>query len=469
MHGCAALAAWRWFGKMYRPETAAALGLALAVNWTWGRTGGAIQSEPLYLLLSQLAVLGAVATARRGGARAGMALGALLAACVLTRHVAAALAAAVVLELLIRRRVPAALSAAFASAMLLAPWAVWLRSVRENTQAGLIGRGNLIGLVATQAFFYLQRLPDAIAGPFVEIATVFGRSKVVAAGATAWAALATGLLVVGWARSFRNPRRRLAALISACTLALLLIWPFTEAGRFLIPLVPCLLVGATEGLTACLKRLPRRAGFPPLNPPPQGGRAHSAPSPLAGEDRGGGSSGWTLRSRHALTAVAKAARLRRPRVMAAWLMLAASLPYALYALTTDRAKAQRRTHAGFDAACSWIAREGDVPGPVLTRHPGEVYWQTGRRAVVPDNPEAIEATIERFGVAYLLVDEERYANAPASSLAAFVGRHPRRAREVWRSDGGRSSVAVFVVAPPSPSLLTPAEPQRRGASNVSRP
>jgi len=46
----------------------------------------------------------------------------------------------------------------------------------------------------------------------------------------------------------RTPRRRLAGLIALFTLALLLVWPFTEAGRFLFPIVPFLLVGATEAL-----------------------------------------------------------------------------------------------------------------------------------------------------------------------------------------------------------------------------
>jgi hypothetical protein len=60
----ATLASWRWFRTMYPPRTALVLGLALACNWTWGRTGGAIQSEPLFLLLGQLALL---AASRAGG------------------------------------------------------------------------------------------------------------------------------------------------------------------------------------------------------------------------------------------------------------------------------------------------------------------------------------------------------------------------------------------------------------------
>ena len=90
-------------------------------------------------------------------------------------------------------------------------------------------------------------------------------------------------------RPLRNPRRRLAGLIAFLTLALLLVWPFTEAGRFLIPLVPFLLVGATEGLA---------------QPDVLGGN-QTAPR------LGGG------------------------------IVLAVSIPYAAYAVATGRAAAQR--------------------------------------------------------------------------------------------------------------------------------
>ena len=46
----AVLLAWRWFRTLYPPRPAFLLALALALNWTWGRVGGAIQSEPLYIL-----------------------------------------------------------------------------------------------------------------------------------------------------------------------------------------------------------------------------------------------------------------------------------------------------------------------------------------------------------------------------------------------------------------------------------
>src|SRR5262249_6310361 len=55
----ATLLAFLWFRRLGPPRMAFFLGLALAVNWMWGRTGGEIQSEPLFLLLSQAALLAA--------------------------------------------------------------------------------------------------------------------------------------------------------------------------------------------------------------------------------------------------------------------------------------------------------------------------------------------------------------------------------------------------------------------------
>jgi len=398
----ATLAAWRWFAALYGPGVAGPLGLALAANWAWDRTGGAIQSEPLFLLLGQAALLlaAAVGAGRRRGLGAGLGLGALLAGAALTRHVGVALAAAVVVDLLVRRRRRReAVAAAVAAAALVSPWVAWLAWVRVDTQAGHLGGPGLPGRVVSQAAFYGRRIPDALTGPFVEAATVFQRRAAVAAAADLWAALATGLVLLGLALCLRSTRRRLAGLWAFATLALLLVWPFTEAGRFLIPLVPALLVGAVEGL------------------------------------------GFGLR---------KGLRFRpgRARRAAAWLVLTASLPYSIYALASDRAGAQRRTHADFDAACRWIARPDSParPGPVLTRHPGEVYWQTGRQALAASgpSPDSVARDVRTWRVAYLLIDGDRYAGAPEGPLPAFAAARPDAVRLVW--SGG--AVRVYEVTPP---------------------
>ena len=115
-----------------------------------------------------------------------------------------------------------------------------------------------------------------------------------------------------------DARRRQAGLIVATTLPLLLVWPFTEAGRFLIPLVPCLLIELVEGLAPLLHR----------------------------------------RS------------VRRARTWAAGLVLAASIPYAAYALTTHRAEARENAFADFDAACAWLAATSGAEWPRSVPAPG---------------------------------------------------------------------------------------------------
>jgi hypothetical protein len=413
----AVLLAWRWFLTIYPRRVALMLGLALAVNWTWGRVGGSIQSEPFYILWELLAVLVAVQARRRGGLAIGIVLGFVLAACVLTRHVGGCLVAAVFLDLGLRRQWRTLWPAGLAVLVLILPWAGWLAAVRRNTQAGLLVQQDLAAQIVGQVVFYFQRLPDQITGPIVEVGTAFSRSAAVAvrvnswaAAATRWllrgrqidavamlvnlwAAAATAVMIWGWTKTLRIPRRRLAGLIALLTLVLLLVWPFQEAGRFLIPLVPFLLVGATEGLA------------------------------------------------HLMTLMG----MRRPRDWAAGVVLLVSIPYAAYAIATGRAAAQQRIHADFDAACYWIARDAPRPGLILTSHPGEVFWQTGRQAVgwdLPD-PEAIDQLIDRLGIAYLLIDEDRYANAADNPLVKYVRRYPDRVDLVWSRSRGMSSIQIW--------------------------
>ena len=204
-------------------------------------------------------------------------------------------------------------------------------------------------------------------------------------------------MVWGWVRTLRSPRRRLAGIVAFTTLTLLVVWPFTEAGRFLIPLVPFLLIGLTEGLAEVIARF----------------------------------------------------KIRRPRDWAAGIVLAVSIPYSAYSIINGRAEAQRRIHADFDAACQWISHQETHPGPVLTRHPGEVFWQTGRPAVEPDSadPDAIGRLIDRLGVRYLLIDKNRYVNATASPLDQYVERYPARVAPVWSASRDNASVRVFEIQP----------------------
>ncbi len=394
----AAVATWAWLRRRDRRAPAILLGLAVAVNWAWGRTGGSIQSEPLALLLGASALLASDRAARRGDLGSGALLGLLTGAGVLVRHAGAAMAAALLADLLIRGRFRAAAAGLVAAAVVVAPWAAWVAIAPAPSQADLVPHGGLGAIVGSNALFYMRRLPDALAGPIVEVGTVFAPRF--AAAADVVGAVGTGVMLAGLALAAQRQRRRPIALATLATLALLLLWPFTEAGRFLIPMVPGLVVGAAEAVG----RAARRRGF------------------------------------------------RRPRTWAAGLVLAASLPYPLYAIASGRAAAARSAHAEFDAACGWIARRADRPGPLLTRYPGEAFWQTGRPGIAPPEgatPAELERLIADRGVAYLLIDAGRFAAATADPLARLVADRPGRYPRAWppAADGGRPAVAVFAVGP----------------------
>lgn len=376
---------WRWFGRLYPAGVAWALGLALACNWRWQRDGGAIRSEPLFCLWTALVLPASGRAARRPGTASGVVVGLLLGAAVLTRQVGIGLVAACAADLGSRRGGRAtAIAALGACALLVAPWVGWQREVGRGTQVELVRRSGLAALVAGQALFYARRIPDQIVGPLVEVGTVFRPGWAVPV--TLGALVGTGVVGLGWMRCLRSGRRRLAGLVPLATLGLLLLWPFTEAGRFLVPLVPFLLIGALEGLAAAGARL----------------------------------------------------GLRAARRRAAWLLVMAAVPYSAYSAWSDRAGAALRAHRDFDAACAWIARHGMRTGPVLTRYPAEVFWQTARKSVEPpgsEDPGAIDRVVERFCVAYILVDEGRFARAARDPLARYAAARAGLLTKRWGSGG----------------------------------
>jgi hypothetical protein len=367
------------------------------------------------MLLSQVTIVAAVRTAARGGVRRALALGGLLAASLLTRQIAIGLVLAVLVDLGLRRRWSTALSAAAVTALVLSPWLFWLVVVgaEQRTQAELLfaGSSGFPGRIVSQALFYLQRIPDQITGPVIEVATVIRRTPDWERLANLWAGVFSGMVIAGWFVALSRLRRRLAGLIPMMTLPLLLIWPYTEAGRFLIPLVPCLLIGAVEGMCGLVRWGNRCFGLDVSN--------------------------------------------RQASFSAAVLLLVISLPYSAYSMLAGRARARDVGNRGFDAACAWLARHADRPGPILTRHPGEVFLATGRQALEvstqerrgePDaTPDAVDRTIARHRVAYLLIDQDRYLGAESGPLGRFVAERPQSVRKVWSSEPKGPAVTIYEV------------------------
>jgi 4-amino-4-deoxy-L-arabinose transferase-like glycosyltransferase len=393
-----------WFARPYPIAVAAPLALALAVNWRWGREGGAILTEPAFLAWTALALLAASwAGRRRDRIQTGLLVGLPLGAATLTRQVGVGLVVAVVADLLLRGRRRTASGAALAVVMMVLPWLVWARAVGRPSQLGLVPSGGFLALIHDQALFYARRVPDQVIGPVVEVGTVFrpGFSM----PATAFAVACSAVVALGWWRLARSPRRRLAGLVPAFTMPILLLWPFTEAGRFLIPLLPMVLVGAVEGLA------------------------------------------W-------IAAIAGLARHARRR--AAVVILVLSLPYSAYALLGQRARDAEHAQRGFDAACRYLASRDDRPGLVLSRHAAEVFLQTGRMGMGIelmdiDTNHMIDRLLKDRGVAFLLVDGPRFARAPENPLARLAASLPDLWRLVW---GGPADVAVYEVISDDPERVT---------------
>jgi hypothetical protein len=412
----AVIASWWWFRRFMANDTALILGVALSVNWVWARTGSAILSEPLYMLLSQLAILAARSGRQRssGWTPWTLALGVLLACCLLTRHIGIGLLLAVLLDRIVARRWGETLTIAVVTGLVVLPWAAWLAVVGSDggNQIGMLfaGNGSWPLRIGRQLVFYIMRIPDQLTGPVVEVGTGVQASRVVRSMAGLWGLGATGIIIVGLVIALLRPRTRLAALIPITTICVLLAWPFTEAGRFLIPVVPCLLVAGVEGLSGPFILLARRR------------RLKLLPS-----------------------------RVRR---IAASLLLGLSLPYSVYAVISGRARALEASQRDFDSACDWLVHHGDRPGVVLSRHPGEVFWQTGRQGLEVSTAErpadqdagsdSIARTIAQYQAAYLLIDRQRYAGAPRSPLERFVKARPFDVRKVWEA----GEITVYEVLSP---------------------
>jgi len=169
----------------------------------------------------------------------------------------------------------------------------------------------------------------------------------------------------------RHSRLRPAALYLVCSMAILVVWPFTEAGRFLIPLVPLNLAAFALGLESIGFWLQGRCV----------GMSFSARV-----------CGWIVAN-------------------APVAVVLAAFPFGVYTGLKPWLASESPIDTRFDAACRWI--EGHLPAEAVisARHPGDVFWRTGRKAVAwPAGESAASAAseIRSRGAGYVLVDLGRY-------------------------------------------------------------
>lgn len=371
----------RWYARNLPNRFALPLTCALAFDWLWIRLAGELRSESLFDVLSPLVLLAMPSPGSTAGWRRGFAVGTLAGLAILTRHVGVALAAAAGIEFLLRRNFGAMLAMSAATLLSTTPWVLTQIVAGQGTQAELLADGqgryaSLPGRLAEQFLFYVRRLPDSLFGPFVETATVFRGERPLALAATCVALAFAAVCCVGAMRMLRAGDLRPGGLYLAISMTILIIWPFTEAGRFLIPLVPLNLAAfaiGCESIAAAVK-----ARWPEV----------LAVSYLAVR--------WQSQ---AATAIAIFA-----------------LPFGLYTAIKPWRTGSATADARFESACRWI--EGNLPrdAVIAARHPGDVFWRTGRMAVPwPAEATNVEAAnrLRQAGARFVFVDLGRYVGDQA--------------------------------------------------------
>lgn len=398
----------RWYASTCPRRFVPPLAIALAGNWLWIRLAGELRSESAFILISGLVLL--VMTDRKPSreSRQALLVGVLTGIGILTRHVGIALAAAVIAEFALRQRRKSAVIAAVTSSVVVAPWLFRQIGIGRGTQAELIlsastNESGLIDTILSQCLFYVRRLPDSLFGPFVETATVFRDDRNLAMFATIAATAFAFVLSVGTYAILRNESTRTAGIYMLVSASILVVWPFTEAGRFLIPLVPLTLIALAFGTDTILSW--RWACF-----------RRTAPN------------------------------VRRTILC---VVLGMGLPFGIYALAKN---AQTVWHVGdYERACAWI-RAKTAPDAVLSaRHPGDAYWRTGRVGVGWPNAATMADASKQLrdsGVDFLLLDGGRYVGEPKPAwLPSDDATQPSVGlRKVWPSDSAPSDTEIREVS-----------------------
>jgi len=404
----ASIALWhRWYKAVW-PDAAWPLCIALYTNWLWIRLAGELRSESLYIALTA-GVLALASQQRPKSPRIhALCLGLLVGWCILARQVGVALAAAILLELLWRKEIRSTAIVAGAIGVLVSPWLAWQRATGAATQAQLLANDelarSLIKRLADQALFYTRRLPDSLFGPYVETATVFSRNQALALVLTISAIGFTVVLLTGLKRLLQHPGTRLVALYWSLTLAILLVWPFTEAGRFLIPLVPISLLALLAGGQVWLGWL-----------------------------------GW---------AVSSANPIQENRL--AWLLVGLVLPFGAYTwLKNVRADASQ-ADLPYDRACAWVTQHIPESEFIAARHPGDIYWRSGRRADFwprVNSAEEAAAALKQQGLGFLMVDQGRFVGdtPPGWMTAENLQKRPDLFQLVYLVGDNQAAVRLWRV------------------------
>lgn len=375
----------RWF-RQVSPEFATPLGLALTFNWLWIRVAGELRSESLFIALSAIVfVMMNVKKPSRPRSHNAL-LGMVIGLSILSRQVGVALGAAVFVEFVCRKEPRKAMASVVISALFVLPWVVWQWSVGGGTQAELLAKDGqsrgFIERLADQSIFYTRRLPDSLFGPYIETVTVFMSSPAMAFVATLIAAVFCIICIAGFIKLAKSPVTRFSAIYFGISLSILIVWPFTEAGRFLIPLIPILSLAFANGLVV-LCHIFHDFG-------------------LAG--------------------------FMTPRGLI-WLIPGIAMLFGIHTWQKNIRTTPMMLDRDFDQACVWIAQQVAPTEVIASRHPGDVFWRSGHVGVRWPEQSTIEEVVEDLAqknVGFLLVDRGRFVgdNLPDWLAPASLDRRP---------------------------------------------
>lgn len=253
---------YRAVSRTWSPVLGVAMLAPIAVNASTLDVLGEVRSEALYFFLTAVA-LWALAEHRPGGrmlAAAGVA--ALLGA--LTRSIGVAIVVAVALHWILERRKVAAPVFLSVSALTVGGWLLWTAMAPEQH----VGRSYVAdfafrpseGEASPLAFVLVERMVRNAStylypslGYHLGVPNIRGvRADNVAVAILLATSTLTGLVVL-W------KRWRIAALYLATYGGILLIWPWT-VGRFVVPLLPLLMLAVLLGLGTGARWIAHLAG-----------------------------------------------------------------------------------------------------------------------------------------------------------------------------------------------------------------
>lgn len=481
-------AAWAWWSARREPSRRLLLALtAGSITWYEFSAGASLSEAPF-----ALATLLALAIAERGFSRGALPMlgfTAAVVAAVLTRTAGVALVAGIGVTLLLRRGAPFAerlglLAGASAGVLALGAWSVWSAGARQPFFTGDLGSA------ATYAATYVDQIvahsphqPDlgrASAGDLALRVYANLRVQLQHAGEILsnlpWlpsralspvsAAAAVALLLGGIAEARRaNP---LAAWYAAATLALLLVWPFDEGRRFLMPLLPVLFTFAVAGgrrLHAILSSHPRRflsgllllcvasLGWAALDAPFHAGPRGAAHdlgllvfglvAALSGAGLAAWGTGWPGR---ALSWI-PSSRVLAGLFLAGYLLAGARSVPEIVARHHESSGAMRQTPARH--ASEWLLREAPPGSMVMATDWDAIHFATGLPTVplpVTGEPAKLLEAIAQAKPSFLVInapraheyllppDHERLAELERAAPGAFDEAFRTEAVTVLRVD-----------------------------------